>query len=188
MYVLLLQEWSQGKRLKRTLITTMTFTGPSSGTTAASSSSSPAAAASSSNNEKGAVETDLILSLKAATLVNGPDGGTRAAAVEAFSRLNEQAQQAHIVAVIKMLDLPTARGRHAALKVLDVSLPVANLSLVVRSLGDPAACVRTAALDIIKKVTAAKVEQHVAAIVALLQKDETDVLRIALATLASPAG
>ena len=81
MYVcvcVLLQEWSQGKRLKRTLITTMTFTGPSSGTTSSSSSSSPAAAASSSNNEKGAVETDLILSLKAATLVNGPDGGTRA--------------------------------------------------------------------------------------------------------------
>ena len=78
MLLLLPQEWSQGKRLKRTLITTMTFTGPSSGTTAASSSSSPAAAASSSNNEKGAVETDLILSLKAATLVNGPDGGTRA--------------------------------------------------------------------------------------------------------------
>ena len=75
--LLLLQEWSQGKRLKRTLITTMTFTGPSS-TTSAASSSSPAAAASSSNNEKGAVETDLILSLKAATLVNGPDGGTRA--------------------------------------------------------------------------------------------------------------
>ena len=77
--LLLPQEWSQGKRLKRTLITTMTFTGPSSGTTSASSSSSsPAAAANSSNNEKGAVETDLILSLKAATLVNGPDGGTRA--------------------------------------------------------------------------------------------------------------
>ena len=114
-----------------------------------------------------------------------PDGGTRAAAVEVVCQLSGSLQEAHRAEIIKFVEKPSLHARHSALKVMENSPAMSDLHAAVRSLCDPAAIVRIAALGVIKHAAGALSEQHVGDVIKLLQHKVADVKHTALAALAA---
>ena len=88
------------------------------------------------------------------------DGRVRTAAVRTLGQVGTNSQTA---AVRELLQAQTTlpHARHAALSVLGASQAVLDVQVLAGCLGDPAPCVRAAAIEIMKKFAFFDIEQGV---------------------------